>query len=124
MNTITELYQINGKPMLAPDENVEMSFEDLDSSDSGRDESGIMHRIVVRQKVGTWTFTYSQLTQEEYAYMLSILPTAGCFTFTHPSLADCENTETCTAYLSNYSVAWHGVKTKGYKNLKFSIIEC
>ena len=38
--------------MLAPDEGVEMSFEDLDSADAGRDEAGYMHRSVVRYKVG------------------------------------------------------------------------
>lgn len=124
MNSLTELYQINGKPMVAPDENMEWSFEDLDASDSGRDESGVMHRIVVRRKVGCWAFSYTQLTQEEYAYMMSILPEAGCFTFTHPSLTDCEKTESCTAYLSNFSVVWQSVKTKAYRNLKFNIIAC
>lgn len=124
MNTLTELYQIDGKPMLAPDENVEMSFSDLDASDSGRDESGFMHRIVLRRKVGTWNFHYTHLTQEEYAYILSILPGTGHFTFTHPSLTDCTQAESCTAYLSNYSIVWHSNRTRDYRNLKFSIIEC
>lgn len=124
MNSLSSLYQINGMPMLAPDENVEMSFEDLDASDSGRDESGVMHRVVVRHKVGSWTFSYSQLTQDEYAYMLGILPKAGCFTFTHPKLSDCTQTESCTAYLSGYSIVWHSARTKDYRNLKFSIIAC
>lgn len=124
MNTLTELYQIDGKRMLAPDADVEMSFEDLDASDSGRDESGVMHRIVVRHKVGVWNFHYSHLTQAEYAYMLSILPKAGCFVFTHPKLEDCTQTESCTAYLSGYSIIWHSTRTKDFRNLKFSIIAC
>lgn len=124
MNTITELYQIDGKPMLAPDADVEMSFEDLDASDSGRDESGVMHRIVVRHKVGVWKFHYSHLTQEEYAYMLSILPKTGCFLFTYPKPEDCTQQESCMAYLSGYSILWHSARTKDFRNLKFSIIAC
>ena len=124
MNSLTERYLIDGKPMLAPDEDVEMSFEDLDASDSGRDESGVMHRLPVRYKVGSWNFVYSSLSQEEFAYMQSILPQAGSFTFTHPSLSDCTQTETCTAYLSGYGIVWHSAKTRDYRNLKFSIIEC
>ena len=124
MNTLTELYQINGQPMLAPDADVQMSFEDLDAADSGRDESGVMHRIPVRYKVSSWQFSYFSLTQEEYAYMQSILPRAGSFTFTHPSGDDCTRTESCTAYLSGYSIVWHSARTKDYRNLKFTIIEC
>ncbi len=124
MNTLSDLFQINGKPMLAPDAGVEMSFEDLDASDSGRDEAGYMHRIVVRHKVGVWSFTYSHLTQAEYAYMLSILPKAGSFTFTHPALSDSTQPEETTAYLSQYGIAWQSARTGDYRNLKFNIIEC
>ena len=44
MRKKTDLFLIDGQPMLAPDENVEISVEDIDASDSGRDESGVMHR--------------------------------------------------------------------------------
>ncbi len=124
MSSKTDLYQINGKPLFAPDEDISMSFEDLDSSDSGRDESGYMHRVVLRYKVGTWAFEYSHITQEEYAYMLSVLPAAGSFTFTHPSLTDCTQAEQTTAYCSKYSIVWHSARTKDYRNFKFNIIEC
>ena len=120
----TELFKINGKPMIPPDGDMALSFEDLDASDSGRDESGIMHRVVVRYKVGTWAFEYSHITQEEYAYMLSILPNAGTFTFTHPSLADGTKAATCKAYCSKYSIVWHSARTKDYRNFKFNVIEC
>lgn len=124
MKTKTNLYQINGMPLFAPDEDVPMSFEDLDSHDSGRDESGFMHRIVVRYKVGSWSFEYSHITQEEYAYTLSVLPNSGNFTFTHPKLTDCTQTESTTAYCSKYSIVWHSARTKEYRNFKFNIIEC
>lgn len=124
MNTLSDKYQINGKPMLAPDADVEMSFEDLEASDSGRDEAGFLHRIVVRHKMGSWSFVYSRLTQEEYAYMLSILPQEGSFTFTHPKLSDCTQSESTIAYLSQYGIVWHSARTKDYRDLKFSINEC
>lgn len=120
---LTYLYQINGKPMPVPDEGVEMSFEDLDSAQSGRDESGFMHRIVVRSKVGVWNFTYSWLDEETYRYLLSILPEEGVFTFTYPDQKQ-DGAAKTTAYLSRYGISWHNARTNTYRNLKFSIIEC
>ena len=124
MNTLTSLFKINGKPLFAPDEDLQISFEDLDAEDSGRDECGFMHRIVLRYKLGTWSFVYSHITQEEYAYMLSVLPEDGSFIFTHPKLADCDKTEDTEAYCSKYGIVWHSSRTKDYRNFKFNIIEC
>lgn len=121
---LTELYQINYQPMIAPDQDVAMSFEDLDAAQSGRDEAGFMHRVVVRSKVGVWEFSYSHLTGEQYRYLLSILPASGSFTFTHPSPADSTVMQETQAYLSKYSVVWHSARTDTYRNLKFSIIAC
>ena len=41
---------VNGKPMLVPDEDVQHNYEDLDDASSGRDESGVMHRVVVQKR--------------------------------------------------------------------------
>ena len=65
MRAKTNLFTVNGKPMLVPDQEVTVNYEDLDASDSGRDESGVMHRFVVRYKVASWSFSYSHLTEEE-----------------------------------------------------------
>ena len=124
MNALTELYQIDGKPMLAPDAGVQMSFSDLDSGDSGRDEAGFMHRIVKRRKVGVWSLSYSHLTQAEYGYMLSILPAGGSFTFRYPAPEDPSQGRETTAYLSKYGIVWHSARTGEFRNLKFDIIEC
>ena len=96
--TLTNLFQIDGKSLYAPDCDIEPSYSDLDSSDSGRDEAGYMHREVVREKVATW--------------------------FTHPKAGSSTETETTTCYCSKYGIAWHNAKTKQWKNLKFNIIEC
>lgn len=122
--TLTELYQIDGKPLLAPDAGVEMSFQDLDAAESGRDESGFMHRILVRSKVGVWNFSYSHLTEAAYRYLLSVMPAGESFTFTYPAPGDSSRLLTTTAYLSQYGVVWQDARTGQYRNMKFSIIEC
>ena len=121
---LTELYQIDGKPLVAPDQDVEMSFEDLDGAQAGRDESGYMHRILVRSKVGVWNFSYSHLTGDQYRYLLSLLPEGGSFTFTYPDPKDPKVSKKTTAYLSKYSVVWHSAVTDTYRNMQFSVIEC
>lgn len=121
---LTDLYKINGNSLVAPDEDIQMSFEDLDAADAGRDESGYMHRNVVRSKVGVWNFVYSHLTQEEYRYMRSILPTDGTCIFTYPDPEDTQRRCSTEAYLSGYSIVWHSARTMDYRNLRFSIIEC
>ena len=122
MNTITELFKINGQPMLAPDAGVEVSYSDLDAADSGRDEAGYMHRLVVRHKIPTWQFSYTHLTAEEYAYLRALLPREGTFVFSYPNEdGQVEETE---AYLSKYTVLWQDLTRGIYRNLKFSIIGC
>lgn len=114
---LTYLFQIDGKPLPVPDADISMSFEDLDAPQSGRDESGFMHRIQVRRKVGVWEFSYSVLDGETYRYLREILPAGGSFRFTCPE-GEVE------AYLSRYSIVWHSAKTDTYRNLKFSVIQC
>ena len=123
MNTVTDLFQINGFSMLAPDQGVEMSFQDIDAPDAGRDEGGFMHRSVLRRKVGVWNFVYSCLTKQEYAYMRSLIDAAaGSFAFTYPG--EDGKPKIVTAYLSGYGICWYSAKTGLYRNLKFSVIEC
>lgn len=124
MRATTNLFKIDGKPLIPPDSDVSLSFEDIDSSESGRDESAVMHRIVVRYKVGTWSFEFSHITQEEYTYMLSVLPKKPSFVFTHPTQEDCEKAEETEAYCSKYGIVWHSARTKDYRNFKFNVIEC
>ena len=119
----SDLFMVNGEPFLTPDEDVGFSYEDLDSSDSGRDESGFMHRIVVRYKVGTWSFEFASITEEEKRYMESLFPDAPDFEFTHPDRLT-GNPVTTTCYRSKYSITWRNAKTGLWRNYKFNIIEC
>lgn len=122
--TLSDLFTINGKPMFAPDADVAMSYEDLDASDSGRDEAGIMHRIVIRYKVGRWSFEYAYITEEEMQYMESLFPDEPDFQFGHPSRTDSDTQVVSTCYRSKYSITWHSKKSGKWRNYKFNIIEC
>lgn len=124
MRATTELFQINAVPMLVPDGDIPVSYEDLDSADSGRDESGTMHRIPVRYKVGSWNFSYSYLTEEEKQYMESLFPDGADFLFTHPGRQDASLPVTVRAYRSKYSITWKNARTGLWSNYGFSIIEC
>ena len=117
-------YQVDGQPMPAPDEEPEFSFSDLDASDSGRGESGVMHRIVVREKVGTWSFSYAHLSDEDLAYLRNLFAGKAQFTFTHPVFGSSNATESCTAYMSQCSAVWKKQRTGQWRNFKFNIIQC
>ena len=124
MRSKTDLFQINGKPMLAPDEDFSVSYEDLDSSDSGRDESGVMHRSVVRFKVCSWKFSYSHLTEEEKRYMENLFGDTATFQFTHPSRFDASKPETHRCYRSKYGISWKNAVTGLWSGYSFNIIQC
>lgn len=124
MRATTDKFKINGQPMLAPDAEVGFSYEDLDTDDSGRDEGGYMHRIVARYKVGSWSFKYSNLTEEEKAYMEGLFPNEPSFDFTHPDRLDASKSIVSTCYRSKYSIDWFNAKTGHWRNYGFNIIEC
>ena len=124
MRAMTEYFQINGAPMLVPDAEVAMSFEDLDAADAGRDESGFMHRIMMRHKVGSWNFTYGHLTEEERQYMENLFPETDTFLFRHPSVRDAEAAEETVCYRSKYGISWRNARTGLWSNYSFTIIEC
>ena len=124
MREKTDLFQIDGEPMLASDAGVGFSYEDLDDDSSGRDEGGNMHRFVVRYKVGAWQFGYDNLTEEEKNYMESIFPDSPTFMFTHPDRHDSSLSVTTECYRSKCRIDWYNAKTGLGKNYKFNIIEC
>ena len=124
MRAKTDLFQINGMPMLVPDRGVEVSYQDLDEYDSGRDEAGYMRRSVVRYKVGTWKFTYSHLTEEEKQYMESLFPDAPTFLFRHPARQDAGTWEQTRCYRSNYAISWMNARTGLWSGYGFTVIEC
>lgn len=123
MRSMTNLFIINGKPMLTPDADVAVSYEDIDAADAGRDQAGYMHRSLVRSKVGSWSFTYHFLTEEEKNYMESIFPASGTFNFTHPARNKSGLISTM-CYRSKYTISWRNAKTGLWSGYGFTIIEC
>lgn len=115
-------FLIDGQPILVPDADVEISYEDLDSEESGRDESGFMHRIVLRERVKKIPLSYAYLNREEYLYMESLFRGKTSFR------VDCRD-ETglpvhFTAYRSKHTITISNIKTGIHRNYGFSIIEC
>ena len=114
---------INGKCMLAPEEKVQGSYEDLDDSDSGRDEAGYMHRRVLRYKMPVWSFSYDHLTEQERQYMEGLFPKAPTFTFTFPSEED-GTPRQMTCYRSKYAISWKSARSGLWMGYSFQIIPC
>lgn len=124
MRKTTQQFTINGKPMLVPDAEVGVSYEDLDAESSGRDESGVMHRIPLRYKVGSWGFSYGLLTEEEKQYMEGLFPDAPTFIFGHPGRVDAGQQEYTVCYRSKYGISWRNASTGLWSGYSFDIIEC
>lgn len=123
MRITTDLFQIDGQPMLAPDKDMTISVEDVESSDSGCDESGFLHRFVLRKGMGRWTFSYTGLTQQEYGYMESLFAGNESFSFTYPSLTD-GTPQITRAYRKQHKVKWHSIPTGDFCSYTFDIITC
>ena len=113
---------IDGKPILIPDQDMEMEYNDLDSDETGRDESGYMHRIVLRSGVRKISLNYGSLTREDYLYMRSLFDGKSEFDVTYRDHDGFENK--FVAYSSSHSITVHNARTGLYKNYKLSIIEC
>lgn len=120
----TTLFQIDGRPMYAPDEGVGISWQDIDAADSGRDQAGNMHRVVIKYDLGTWRFQYFSVTEEELAYMKTLFSGKATFQFTHPDPYDRDSPVTVQAYRTGHSISWKNAQTGKFKNYSFSIVEC
>ena len=113
---------IDGRPILVPDADITINYEDLDSEESGRDEGGYMHRIILRERVKKILLPYALLSREEYRYMESLFQGKPQFS------VDCRDENgsplSFIAYRSKHSITIHNAKNGTYKNYSFNIIEC
>lgn len=115
-------FLIDGQPIPVPDEGVELELTDLDSGDSGRDEAGYMHRIVLRRRVRTWGLRYGSLSREDHAYLLDLLADKDTFTLTWEDETGALRQSKC--YCAAIQAALYNRLTGLYKNVKLSIVEC
>ena len=118
---LTEIYRMDGKAMPIPDAGVVMTFADVDAPESGRDEAGFYHRIPLRYKVGSWTFTYHRMGLEAYRYLESILPRNGSFLFHRPG-ATGEAESLCR--LEKFEVTLETLPSGRYRDVTFTVTEC
>ena len=115
-------FLVDKRPILVPDADITWEYSDLDSDETGRDESGVMHRIVVREGVRKCVLQYATLTRDEYLYMKSLF--AGKSEFEVKYRDHDGQVSTFRAYHSNHSITVHNARTGEYKNYNPSIIEC
>ena len=119
----TDLFTIDGKPVLVPDGDLVFSAEDMEASDSGCDENGAYHRFVLRRKVQSWDFSYSRLTREEYAYMEGLFGNKDTFAFGFTSARNGVKQQ-ITAYRSKHSILWHCAADGQFRDYRFRITAC
>lgn len=123
---LTDLLKIDGEPMPEPTEAADIQFSDLESSDSGADESGVYHREVLRFGVLSCTLTYGYLTNAECAYLLGLLKGKAQFAFTCPAASDAADvTQTIirTCYCANYGAALQRLKSGVWRDMQLKIQE-
>lgn len=119
----TDLFTVEGQPMLVPDGDMVLTEEDVVSPDSGCDESGVYHRFGVRKGVRSWDFAYARLTREEYAYLEDLFAYGDTFSFGFCSALD-GSRQFVTAFRSKRSVLWHSAADGQLRDYRFRITEC
>ena len=124
MRDKSELFTVNGSPLYIPDSPMTATFSDIRSSDSGMDESGVTHNIVIRKNIGKWNFVYGSITEEEKNYIEGLFGDGEIFTFGYPSRVDSSKKVTCNAYRTSYGIAFYDMGQGLWKNYKFTICEC
>lgn len=118
------VFKIDGKPMLSPDIDMEIEETDIDEDESGRDESKVMHRLVAREEVKTWTFKYKLLDRDDLKYIKGLFAGKPEFVFTY-DVSDTGALLTVPAYSSKRTYKKHdNHKHNGlYKDMVFKIIQ-
>lgn len=115
-------HSINGVPLLMPDVNVEITYEDLEAPDSGYDESGFYHRQVIKGNKRTWKLKYAVLTEEEFEYLRDLVSRKKDFVFEFVNEKHC--CESVWAYAKPTSVVYQSKRSGLYKNHTLEICEC
>lgn len=130
MRRLTDKFQISNDngvtwhSLYAPDQDMSFDYEDIDSSDAGRTEDGVMHRSPVRYKVGKYGFKYSQITEPEKNAMEALFIDAPTFLFKRPSRLNSNEYVVSECYRSKCSISWRNAITGNWSGYSFNIIEC
>lgn len=123
----TPLLQIDGQPLPEPTAPAEINFNDMESSDSGPDESGVYHRVILRFGVLSCTLTYDYLDNRDCAYLMELLKNKSTFQFTCPVSSedtDVNHTITRTCYCTNHGAALQRLQHGVWRDMSLKIQEC
>jgi len=120
---VTEaLLLIDGVQILPPDADVQLQLRDLEDCASGLDESGFLHRRLLRSGLKGWSLRYSFLSRAQYRYMESLFAGKAAFTVTY---VDADGGEkTCTAYRTHHTVTVYDARRGWYRSYGFDILQC
>ena len=121
MRELTDLFQINGSPIPVPDSRVVLRFADLEAPDSGLDESGTLHRFLLRSRVPGWELRYTLLRDDEMAYLMQLLSQGPDFRFTHPSL---DGTVTTVCYCPELELGWEDAAAGLWRDTVLRVKAC
>ena len=113
---------IDGEPILTPDADIEVGFEDMVDEGSGFDEAKYYHRFIWRFDRRSWKLKYAFLTREEYLYLRSLYKQKVTFKFSF--INEDGDQETVDAYCVAGNVVYQSKRSGLYKNFSMEIIEC
>ena len=119
---LTNIYQINGSPIPAPDENVQVRYQDVGDK-SLTDEAGFLHKQVLRRGVATWTLRYSYLPKAQRDKLIGLL-TADTFWFTHPDRLDSDKADESLCYLESHTECLQSAISGDYRDVCLTIRQC
>lgn len=114
-------FLIDGMPALIADSGILVTEKDVQSDDSGYDESLVYHRRLARTGVLSFSETFRFVTREEYQYMKSLLQ--GKDSFVLEFLDEDGQIRKIDAYCDKLTVSVFNVKTGLYKSMKFVITQ-
>ena len=114
--------QIDGQPVPVPDADLSVEVLDREAEDSGYDESGVLHRFLVRRQVRSITLLYDVINREEYRYLCALVGGKDTFLVQYRD-ADGQPSE-LIGYCTGLQTALHNAKQGIYKGLKLVIREC
>lgn len=123
MREKTSLFMIDGGQMLVPDGDMVTVFADLDGEDTGRDESGCLHRFRKREGIRKWEFSYTDLLTDEYAYLKGLLAGKETFVFTFPEVENYFSPGTVQAYCTETQMQIESAMSGMVRHYRFVIQE-
>lgn len=100
------------------------SIQDIDSSETGRNQQGTLMRDRVATKI-KWQLTFPPLSQQMLSSLLGALSSAQ-FSFTYPDPLKSSGTSTVSCYVGDRTAPVYSTSEDlpMWENVSFSIVQC